>query len=470
MLAEEEQDIVIVGGGMSGLAAAHALAKAGISADLYEGRDRLGGRTYTHYFDDKKTQFYEEGGTFIDADHEAMINLAKEMDVELIRRGYGSRNITGLYQGEIQTMDALFKELSKTRKTLLQERKSIDWENVIKCDLATRKWSVEPLQPYLSNLSDFGKKFLQTYYEDETGMSIDSASVYRIDWFLEKLKEYKTLLKAKKSWYTPNAVIDRLGYDYTVKGGMSSLVNAVADRLNPRTIHLSHKLTHIQKDDQYTLTFQSGDEVKHIRAKRVIMTLPFSTLRHVKIADSIGLSDFQNQAIQTLSYGTNSKIGVPVAAKNNLYDDMVYYFNLDTTRCGWPGHNAFTLMVNAEDGEKLDEEAAQAIWATESSVIQAAYPKITSFGSIVTKNWSQDEFSLGSYSGNKHDDDSIITLLSERADCAGMRKFAEPVNDSFFIAGEHTRGDGSAAYIEGAVRSGYKAAELLQSTLRSSKL
>lgn len=478
MLAEEERDIVIVGGGMSGLTAAYALTKAGIQADLYEGRDRLGGRTHTHYFDEGKTQFYEEGGTFIDDDHDAMISLAKEMGVELIRRGYGSRKITGLYQGEIQSMGALAKELGEARKVLLKEKKEINWEvngedlNDPKFALEFNKekgdWRQKALAPYLSNLSDFGQKFLKTYYEDEMGMDIATASVFQIDWFLDKLKDYKKLLKAKDSRFAPNVAIDALAYDYTVKGGMSSLVNAVADRLDPQTIHRGHKLTHIQKDDRYTLTFQSGDEVKQIRAKYVIMTLPFSTLRHVAIDGSVGLTDFQKVAIRELNYGTNSKIGIPVTSrKTNLYDEMVYYFNLDTTRCGWPGHNAFTLMVNAEDGAKLDEDAAQEIWTTESFVISKAHPKITAFGPMVTKNWSQDEFALGSYSGVKHDDDSCMLMSSTIEGLKDIRKFAEPVKDSFFFAGEHTRADGSVAHIEGAVRSGYKAAELLQRSLRN---
>jgi len=54
----QEEDIVIVGGGMSGLTTAYALQKLGIKSALYEGRDRLGGRTHTHYFNDNKTAFY----------------------------------------------------------------------------------------------------------------------------------------------------------------------------------------------------------------------------------------------------------------------------------------------------------------------------------------------------------------------------------------------------------------------------
>lgn len=49
--------VVIVGAGLSGLTAAHELSKVGIKIPLYEGRDRVGGRVSTHYFNEKKTQW-----------------------------------------------------------------------------------------------------------------------------------------------------------------------------------------------------------------------------------------------------------------------------------------------------------------------------------------------------------------------------------------------------------------------------
>lgn len=462
MFSEEEVDIdiAIVGGGMSGLTAAYDLKKSGIKATLYEGRDRLGGRTHTHYFNEDKTQFFEEGGTFIDDDHHAAINLAKEMDVNLIKRGYGTRKITGIHQQQFQDTSALLEGLKEVSKELSQQIDTINWDEILEYDSNTQEWHAKPLDPYLSGLSIFGKNFIQTYYEDETGMSIHTASVYRLKWLLEKMEEYKELLSHKNNFWSPNILIDQFAYDYTVEGGISTLVNSVVNKLNPEDIHLDHKLTHIQKDDKYTLTFQSG---KQIRANYVIMTLPFSTLRRVTIDDSVGLREDQKQAIQTLSYGTNSKIGIPVESRTNLYDDLVYYFNLDTNRCGWPGHNAFTLMVNAEDGEKLNEESAQHIYHNELPLIQQAHP-ITSFGTPIIKNWSQDPFALGSYSGSAMNDNLLLLTPSQITGLEDIMKFAEPLNGHFFFAGEHTRADDSVVHIEGAIRSGYKAAELLKAS------
>ena len=46
-LRPAKTDVVIVGGGLAGLAAARKLARAGLSTRIVEARERLGGRAHT---------------------------------------------------------------------------------------------------------------------------------------------------------------------------------------------------------------------------------------------------------------------------------------------------------------------------------------------------------------------------------------------------------------------------------------
>ena len=320
--------------------------------------------------------------------------------------------------------------------------------------------------PHLSNLTPFEFGFLKTYYEDETGSPFEKAPVSCLSWLAERSGEYCELLEKKSDWYIPNWAIDLLAYNYTVKGGMSTLVEALAQKLPQQSIKSGHFLTAIEKEENlFVLTFQTSGSMKQVRAESVIMTLPFSTLRHVKIAPSVGISENQRVAIQTLPYGTNSKIGIPLTATNNIYNEMLYHINTDTSIIGWAGENAVTLMVSAEHGRDLDFPGVLKIAQQEQPYLATQYPCIKDFGQPLFKNWSTDPFSLGSYStmtvGCAY---TVFNVDIESEQYKGMRQFAIPAGKLFF-AGEHTRADGTSGYIEGAVKSRYKAAELLMKSL-----
>lgn len=457
-----EEKVVIIGGGLSGLTTAFTLQNAGVSTTLYEGRGRLGGRAHTVHINEK--QYYEEGGTFIDENHTAILALVKKLNVKLKKRGYGSPDITVVAEQETQKTETLISELKTLKKSLEALNSQIDWTHnwtaSTHFDEKNNEWRMNPLFPLLNNLSPFAQNFIQTYVEDEIGIAKENVSVYAIPNLVEMAKEYLQLFTLKKNPLLPNAAINQFGYDYTVVGGTSCLVKKLENQLNPETIHLNHRLTEIDKEDQYLLTFQLPDGRKEIiKADRVIMTLPFSTLRDVNIKDSVGLSALQKKAIQTLPYGTNSKIGIPL---NKNIDNMLYYLNFDDKLCGWPGEHTLTLMVNGEAGRTLSEEQALPIFEAQRNYIFQNYAAIPN-GAPVIKNWSQDPFSKGSYSACSVDMESTLLNASKIPGLTDMREFAEPIGNSFFFAGEHTRMQ--SGFMNSAVASGEKAAKLVTNSL-----
>ena len=74
--------IAIVGAGMAGLNAAYKLKQAGLTATIFEGANRTGGRMFTakNLLADGLTT--ELGGEFIDSNHEEMLNLMTEFGLE----------------------------------------------------------------------------------------------------------------------------------------------------------------------------------------------------------------------------------------------------------------------------------------------------------------------------------------------------------------------------------------------------
>lgn len=78
-------DIAILGGGMAGLNCANHLLDSGLNFKIFEASNRVGGRILTHYNDAMQLGIFPEfGGDFIDSEHEDMLNLAKEFNLELI--------------------------------------------------------------------------------------------------------------------------------------------------------------------------------------------------------------------------------------------------------------------------------------------------------------------------------------------------------------------------------------------------
>ncbi len=63
------EDVIVIGGGFAGLAAARDLAEAGVAVAVLEGRDRLGGRTWTDRFPDTG-EMVELGGSWFTPEHE----------------------------------------------------------------------------------------------------------------------------------------------------------------------------------------------------------------------------------------------------------------------------------------------------------------------------------------------------------------------------------------------------------------
>lgn len=77
-----DHDAIVIGAGLSGLAAARALDAAGLDVAVLEARDRVGGRTLNHSVGDGRDQVVEVGGQWVGpTQHEAM-GLVRELGLE----------------------------------------------------------------------------------------------------------------------------------------------------------------------------------------------------------------------------------------------------------------------------------------------------------------------------------------------------------------------------------------------------
>jgi monoamine oxidase len=71
-----EVDVLVIGAGLAGLRAGVDLVDAGRDVVVVEARGRVGGRVWSHAFDNG--QWCERGAEFIDTDHAVVLDLVTE--------------------------------------------------------------------------------------------------------------------------------------------------------------------------------------------------------------------------------------------------------------------------------------------------------------------------------------------------------------------------------------------------------
>lgn len=75
--------VVVVGGGLAGLAAAWQLERQGVVASLYEAAPRLGGRSLSERRAFDASQVAERGGELVDTAHDELIDVVLALDLAL---------------------------------------------------------------------------------------------------------------------------------------------------------------------------------------------------------------------------------------------------------------------------------------------------------------------------------------------------------------------------------------------------
>ena len=89
----KENDIIILGAGLTGLTLAHLLHEKSIPCTLLDARDRVGGRIFTDY--QKGEASIELGATWLGRNHPHLIELIQSLSLSLFPQELGA---TALYE------------------------------------------------------------------------------------------------------------------------------------------------------------------------------------------------------------------------------------------------------------------------------------------------------------------------------------------------------------------------------------
>ena len=328
--------IAIVGGGIAGLNAALTLRDAGFASVIYEAADHIGGRIHSDTTTWADGMVSEWCGEFIDSDHETMLSLIQRFG--------------------LKTIDLGAQVPAHARRMLYFFNRYYDFD-----DLAQGFQSIYPI--FAQQMQQAG--FPTTYaHFTETGYRLDHLSVY--DWIEQYVEGGHNTLIGRMldgactgyfgldtrmqsslnllSMFGPRPSTDEdaqgreeseddapgagpMQGSRKIVGGNQQLPLAIARSLPQGSIHLNHQLIAIKRDDAVTLTFTTPNGPLDVTGDQVILTLPFSTLRHVDYRQA-GFDNLKQAAITQLGYGTVSKLF--------LQFDTRYWYEQGRA---WPGVN-----------------------------------------------------------------------------------------------------------------------------------
>jgi monoamine oxidase len=299
--SETKPKIAIIGGGIAGLNAAYRLKKAGLSATVYEARNRLGGRIFSATGTVGEGSIVDLGGSFINSEHEDTIALAKEFGLKLFERGRQEDKISQIayyFDGKRRSTDEIAEKLRPLAQQISQDADRLDRD----FERYAPQFDGISIAAYLDKYANLiPESFIRTLIKDviltEYGVALEQSSCLQLLFALPTVKGKKVEIVGGS---------DEL---YILEKGSGSLIDSLAASLSNQ-IRRGMALTQIEKKGTgFRLSFAGKSSVE---ADWVVLAIPFPVLREIEI--KIDLPEKLRRFIDEVSLGANDKL---IAGFNN---------------------------------------------------------------------------------------------------------------------------------------------------------
>ena len=451
------QEVVILGAGAAGLAAAFELKKRKIPFRIFEASSRIGGRVQTVNFASDGSLTAELGAEFIERDHVNVFNLAKELNLSLVEVkagarlepqvfNYGGRNyfIKDL-AAHLKTLQAPLQrvraDLFRNQDVMLSVQNANQYERSVYYDSLSLKdlllsWNQE-VHPLVLNV-------LESQAMSRFGVDAKEQSALQ---FLSTIDAEGTSLLSGRPIYRMNS-------------GLSELTQTLAARVEgvipDRILKTNSPLIEIREDrGVFYLKFQTAGRNEVYKAKNIICTLPFSKLREVKGWDDLEISATKKQCIRSLAYAPQTKGALSFKNKfwlerknipanlGNFTGDFLSQKFWESGRQQSSEVGLMSFLRSGQSGLLAGANAPQEAL----NDLKLFYLPLASYENVQFINWSTRKWAKGSMAYYKPSQYMKLKGIAAETEYDGYLQFA----------GEHT----SLRYagtLEGAISSGLRAA------------
>jgi monoamine oxidase len=415
--------ILVLGAGIAGLAAAKTLKEQGFSVTVLEARERIGGRIHTSHLWEGLPM--DLGASWIHGqDHNPITRLANTIQAKRVATHYDSN--------ELYIAPELVKQgVKSTNEDKLQRlvHKALKQAAELEADISVKEAVAQAMPADMSPSAKAQLSFyLNSKYEQEYSGSTRELSAQTF----EDNEEFE-------------------GDDVLFPQGYSQITEYLAQGL---TLKLNQIVSKVEYSDQGVKVTTQNHEYF---ADHVIVTLPLGVLKRKTVQFIPPLPANKQQAIE--------KLGMGLLNKAFLRFDKVFwpkeidwheYLSMEAGR--WVEWVSFAkvgapvlLGFNAADRAREVEK-----WTDQALIEDAMQVLRTMFGNHIPNpvsaqitRWAQDSYAYGSYSFN-----AVGSTNQDR------KALGSTLNNRVLWAGEATSVD-YAGTVHGAYLSGVQAAKAL---------
>ncbi|HEX8204471.1 MAG TPA: FAD-dependent oxidoreductase [Solirubrobacteraceae bacterium] len=285
-----DADVVVVGAGLAGLAAARALVAQGREVVVLEARDRVGGRTLNEPIGDGD-KVVEVGGQWVGPTQFRLLELARELGVETFPTNTAGTSVIE-WRGEIKRYEGLIPRLNpailldyeQAKRRLDKLARTVPLEAPWTAPNA-RELDAKTFHTWLrrNTVTDGGRLFLEMICEAVWAAEPADVSLLHVLFYIHSAGGWEDLIGTEGGAQEARFV-----------GGSQRLSLRMAEELGDR-VRLSSPVRRIAWDDD-------GVTVEDVRAKRVVVALP-PTLTS-RIAYDPVLPGHRDQLTQRMPQGT----------------------------------------------------------------------------------------------------------------------------------------------------------------------
>ncbi len=417
--------VIVIGGGIAGLTAAYRLHQQGMDVNLYEARNRVGGRILTVEINERMIELggrnINDGGTATNLNRLiGEFNLEQTLSRVYLKHSYFNGTdlipISEILSGRDLSPGPLRKKLE---------------------ELASTCSNIKEILQDLFDPNDPLYKILAARMASYEGGPIEALSPLYIETLFHMLQGGVCSVHQKSE--DEDAHIDLV----TIAGGNARLPQKLGDVLGSK-LHLNMPLTKVSKNtkNRFSLTFEDKTEVE---ADLLILAIPCSVYGSISFENGI-IPEKKLKAMQNIQYGTNAKIMVPfteVSSTTGIVSDestcffdcvqqmlTIYYIGASSSFSPLTIANSYmqTYPMIKQGFESCPLFTSPTYAKDEANL---------SYEGVVGYSWPNDPYAKGSYSYIASSQEDILTATTEEHGEIFKTLFA-PIHDNLYFVGEHT--------------------------------